>query len=207
MSAFSSKRIFKRGIWILPAVMVLLTSCSAMREYPENWPPISGSNLVGSCPALTGLYSDGGESLEPHTGRACNIGGNDHLCTSLGYNLLSDIPNFFMYKGSSEFGSMRIKIDQRPKNIIEISLSEREAFELSLEKGDFTCGPDGLILESRSAATIVLISNAFVSESRIFRTADDGSLVMKIHSRVVAHHTIFPVVRSDEHWVKWSRIQ
>lgn len=102
---------------------------------------------------------------------------------------------------------MRVRIEQRAADIIEVTVLDGDVHTLSLADRDFTCGSEGLTLKSRSASTILMISNAFVSESRTFNATEDGSLVMKSLSRTVAHHTIFPVIRTDVHWVKWKKVE
>lgn len=207
MSTYSFRRIFNPHIIAMLPTLLGLTSCSSLREYPEHWSPITPVSAVGSCPAIAGLYNNSGDSPEPHTGRACYTAGEEENCTSLTYNLLSDIPHYSWYKASPSWESKHVRVNQSAADTIEVTLFDRDVHTLSLAARDFTCGPEGITLKIRSALTIFLISNASESEMRTFNVADDGSLVMKSLSRVVGHHTVFPVAGTDVHWVKWKKVQ
>jgi hypothetical protein len=75
---------------------------------------------------------------------------------------------------------------------------------LSMDKGDFSCGPDGLRLRSRTDWLIVGISNFFGWVSRTLNRSEDGSLVMKIGERGFGNHTFLPIGSVYDYWIRWT---
>jgi hypothetical protein len=132
-------------------------------------------------------------------------------CDSLAYNLLGsvwagwghgDIPD------AAFLGSVT-KIEQSSDDRLEV-LIDREMDEqkttrvlLSASNGDFSCGPGGLALRLRKGVSTV---ESVGTELRTFKTAADGSLVMKVQAAERGLVYVVPFAWEDQAWVKWQRI-
>jgi TPR repeat protein len=74
---------------------------------------------------------------------------------------------------------------------------------LRMEKGDFSCGPDGLTLRSRRVYVFVLLQNAVGSVNRNFQRSVDSSLVMKSTLVYVGNQLLFAGGERAVIWVRW----
>jgi hypothetical protein len=192
-------------------VSLLLASCISYTgtvPYPASWAPVRQGQAVGSCPKIDGVYWDRGQyQPTPYvSGRPCDFKTGE--CTSLIFGLVSDAQSAIRIGGFNWRSTVQqVQIEQPSPGVVEIIAEpggKRQT--LSMANGDFTCDKNGLRLRDTTAATIVLISNALSTESRIFNVADDGSLIMKSvwHNR--GNHTLFPFSVTNELLVRWTRV-
>ena len=189
-------------------VSLLLASClshTGTVPYPANWAPVRQSQAGSSCPKIDGVYQDRGE-LPPHvSGRPCSYRAGE--CSSLIFGLLGD-PRFDLFNREiARDWVERVQIEQPSPGIVEIIAEpggKRQT--LSMANGDFTCDKNGLRLRDKTAALILLISNTFTTESRIFNVTDDGSLIMKSVWNTMGHGTVIPVNITNELLLRWTRV-
>ena len=95
--------------------------------------------------------------------------------------------------------------DDRLEVVIDLAVDDQKTTRvlLSISNGDFSCGPDGLALRlQRGISSIESIG----TELRTFKTAADGSLVMKVQAAERGLVYVVPFAWDDEAWVKWQRI-
>jgi hypothetical protein len=188
--------------------LVLLASCvSRHTPYPDLWSPPKNIDSVGKCPSIAGLYHERGEASGE-----CPIG--MEACTSLSYDLLVENIGYkeHLDRGWSpnltvgDFLELRQPADNRlviiqwqsRKDKIQI-VSEHV---LRMEKGDFSCGADGLTL-TRSIYFLQGISNTVGSVSMRFKASEDASLILKSNTNYMAHHVFVPYGGEYDSWVRW----
>ena len=139
------------------------------------------------------------------SGRPCSYRAGE--CSSLIFGLLGD-PRFDLFNREiARDWVERVQIEQPSPGIVEIIAEpggKRQT--LSMANGDFTCDKNGLRLRDKTAALILLISNTFTTESRIFNVTDDGSLIMKSVWNTMGHGTVIPVNSTNELLLRWTRV-
>lgn len=189
-------------------VSLLLASCishTGTVPYPASWAPIRQGQAGGSCPKMDGVYQDNGESEQSASGRPCTYENGE--CASLIFGLLGDAHVLGTDREFARGGVQRVQIEQPSPGVVEIIAEPGEKRQsLSMANGDFTCDGVGLRLRDKTSTTIFLISNIFVTESRIFNVADDGSLMMKSMWHNQGNHTFFPFSVTNEELVRWTRV-
>lgn len=187
----------------------VLASCISMagtEPYPAGWSPIRHGQAYGTCPTLDGVYLDRGEFEQSASGRPCKRETGE--CTSLIFSLLSDAQPALRLEAFKWRSTVtQVQIEQPSPGVVAIIANpDGKRQTLSMANGDFTCDAHGLRLSDKTAATIVLISNAMSTESRTFNVANDGSLIMKSAWHNRGHHTFIPFSVTNEEWVRWTRL-
>lgn len=161
------------------------------------------------CPIIAGLYSEMGEAPFgcPEIIEACQ---------SLSYNLLSGQVGYKeVWDESSEPRiptGTHLELRQPAENSLEIiqwQWRDREASVLSqktlkMEKGDFTCGPDGLTLEPRLVYTFFILVDLLGSLNTTFNRSEDGYLVMDSDLGIIGHNVYYIGARRFGTWVRWK---
>jgi len=201
-----------RALLVYPLFVLVLPSCiitSELPDYPEYWEPQEETSTTEKCPALAGLYEERGEApfgcLE--TMEACH---------SLSYNLLSgNIGYKEVWDESSEPRlptGTHVELRQPADNRLEViqwQWRDRKAHflrkeTLKLEKGDFTCGPEGLTLKPRLFYYLIVIGNLLGAVSTNFERNEDGYLVMESRASIVGHNVFILGARRFGIWVRWT---
>ncbi|MBZ0168217.1 hypothetical protein MELA_02309 [Candidatus Methylomirabilis lanthanidiphila] len=202
------------ALWIWLAAPLALASCVSTVEYPAAWAP-KLQHSDQACPTIAGVYKEYGEGEpEPRVHLGWEWVGN-----SLIYNLLSKelprskkpIPQDLRHLIDN---ATHIEIAHPTPDMLKVVVWSGEGNDrimlwgeiLSMDKGDFSCGPNGLQLRSRTEWLIIIISNLFASESRTFSRSEDGSLMMNSRGRLFGNHTFLPFVIVRNHWTRWTPI-
>jgi len=191
---------------LMSLVLVSCISTTGTEPYPVGWSPIRHGEAGGTCPNINGVYHDRGVSEWSRSGRPCSREMGE--CTSLIFGLLSDAQSALRIEAFKWRSTVvQVQIEQPSPGVVEIIANpDGKRRTLSIANGDFTCDGNGLRLSDKTAATIVLISNAISTESRTFNVANDGSLIMKSEWHNRGHHTLFPFSVTNEAWVRWTRV-
>jgi len=191
---------------LMSLVLAACISTTGTKPYPVGWSPIRHGQADGSCPKIAGTYNDSGVFEQSASGRPCKRETGE--CTSLIFGLLSGAQSALRLEAFKWRSTVvQVQIEQPSPGVVEIiAKPDGKRQTLSIANGDFTCDGNGLRLSDKTAATIVLISNAISTESRIFNAANDGSLVMKSEWHNRGHHTLFPFSVTNEEWVRWIRV-
>jgi hypothetical protein len=132
-------------------------------------------------------------------------------CDSLAYNLLGsvwaglghgDIPEAAFLGSVTKIEQLS---DERLEVVIDRAVDEQKTTRvlLSVSNGDFSCGPGGLALRLQKGVSSI---ESVGTELRTFKTAADGSLVMKVQAAERGLVYVVPFAWEDEAWVKWQRI-
>lgn len=201
------------AVWIWLAAPLALASCVQTFEYPTAWAPkLQPSGQA--CPLIAGVYREYGE--EGPAPRVYLSG--KWIGESLTYNLLSKELRYTDRLSRDVEHLIRnathVEIVQPGPDVLKVIVWSGEGTDqsmlwveiLSMDKGDFSCGPNGLELRSRTDWLIVVISNMFASESRTFNRSEDGSVVAKIGERRFGNHTFLPFVIVSDYWIRWTPI-
>ena len=191
--------------------MLILSGCvvsSSMPDFPKKWEPIEAINPTTKCPQLSGLYAEWGDAPN-----GCHSG--IEACRSLSYNLLGGnigYKEFWDERATPRFPvGTHVELRQPGDNRLEIIQWQIDKDQqqvvgkrtLEMKKGDFTCGADGLRLQSRLIYLLVGLSNLLGFESRSFNVGENGYLIMKSKESYIGHHVIFPGAHSFGIWVRW----
>lgn len=192
-------------------LLAVLTGCvisSTMPDYPQKWEPLEAISPATKCPQLGGLYAEWGDAPN-----GCHSG--IEACRSLSYSLLGGnigYEEFWDESTKPRFPiGTHVELRQPAENRLEIVQWQFDKDQkrivskkmLEMEKGDFTCGVDGLMLKSRAVYLLVGLSNLVGSVSRSFKAGEDGCLVMQSKISYIGHHIIFPGAHSFGIWVRW----
>jgi hypothetical protein len=160
---------------------------------------------------IAGVYKDRGEKTPEQ--RYSTWGWVE---TSLTYNLLSK--EIFKHNKRPDlqelvFKATHVEIAQPASDIVKVIIWSGEGNErvmawgenLSRDKGDFSCGAEGLELRSRREWLILLFSNLLALESRTLNLSEDGSLVMKLKNMAFGNHTLVPIPGIiNNRWIRWT---
>ena len=201
-----------RTLLIYTLLLLALSACvvsSTMPDYPEGWVSLDVTSPTDRCPQLGGLYAEWGDAPN-----GCHPG--MEACRSLSYNLLGG--NIGWKEVFDESTKPRFPIGthvelRQPSNdrleVIQWQIDKNQKravgeMTLEMEKGDFTCGLDGLKLKPRWIYTLAGVSNIVGTVTRIFNTSEDGCLVVKSKDSYMGHHLIIPGAHSFGIWVRWS---
>ena len=186
--------------------LLTLTSCTTgggKVPYPYYWAAINGADVGKICPNVEGVYQDTGEYQKLFKGgRPCEKAD----CRSLAYNLLFEASKSLWLSAPKRDQVDRVQVRQPTPDVLEVITSPGgKIHTLSKTKGDFTCEADGIRLRETTTFMSAIISNATMTETRIFHVAKDKSLVMKAMWHSVGHHTVLPFSSTAEGWIRWPR--
>lgn len=195
--------------------MVWLSGCfSTIEVYDESWPvrePIESSKFH-PCPTLVGSYVD-----IPTSGfRNTDSRFKDHVY--LTYNLFSRARHSFrdrnyISRDVEQLIGQTVEIRQPSRDVLELIVWRGNGLgrvtlrhDVLFEKdGDFSCGPEGLALKTRTEFAIFFGGNFIVSVARTMSRATDGSLVMKITQTAVGTAAlVIPLGGNIESWLRWA---
>lgn len=214
----------KRLISICFAV-VGLSGCAFTSPYPDSWPAVESSASPTSrpCPSIAGFYVDKAISalFKPalvDTWESPPLEGRHRDKDYLTYNLFSNARHVMRFANhvSNDVQQLLghlVEIKQTTPDSLELVVwrsDGRDRFMLrqdllSMKAGDFSCGPEGLKLKTRSEAFVLGLSNGVGSVTRTLNRAADRSLVMKVEQTMISHHYIYiPLVFSSEYWLRWE---
>lgn len=200
-----------RILLAFPLLLLTLSGCiisATMQKYPRGWAPLEIAGPEGRCPQLAGVYAEWGEAPN-----GCHSG--EEACRSLSYNLLGDnigYKEFWDKNATPRFPiGTHVELRQPADDRLEIIRWRIEDGKeqvvgrktLKSEKGDFTCGVDGLKLRTRAVYLFLGVSNLLGDIGRDFNVSNDGSLVMRSRLSYIGHHTIIPGAHSFGIWIRW----
>ena len=214
----------KRLISICFAV-VGLSGCAFTSPYPDSWPAVeSGASPTSRpCPSIAGFYVDKAISalFKPafvDKWESPRLEGRHRDKDYLTYNLFSNARHVMRFANHvsddvQQLIGHLVEIKQATPDNLQLivwSSDGRDRFMLrqevlSMKTGDFSCGPEGLKLKTRSEAVVLGVSNGVGSVARTLNRAADRSLVMKVEETMISHHFIFiPIVLSSGYWLRWE---
>jgi hypothetical protein len=200
---------------LLLAVASGLSSCASpvdisRSEYPRDWPPLEPV-ADGSCPNIAGLYQD-----VPAAG--CKP--EDWFSCRLTYALLAPLltpSDKELRKWQDEIGKdvldsvTHVQINQPANGILEVLLlrSDRGLVlrreELSLDKGQFACSSEGLVI-TKTAFSVPVVAAVYDHAAYTFRSDAGHSLVMSSDTTSTGLALVIPVYFQHRHWSHWDRL-
>lgn len=203
----SERTMYRFLVWIWLALPLALASCVwRTSEYPAGWARPEVGHSDQTCPIIAGVYKD---DAEP--GPEAYFSGRNSDHGSLIYNLLSKAPVSRDVQHLMDRVT-HVEIVQPTPDMLQVIVWSGEGNErvmlwvevLSMDKGDFSCGPDGLQLRSLTDWFITGVSNYFGWVSRTFNRSEDGSLVLKIRGRVFGNTAFLPLGGVSDSWIRWT---
>ena len=204
------------AVWIWLAAPLALVSCVRTFEYPAGWARPEVGHSDQACPMIAGAYKDYAK-----LGPGAYFVGRYSVRGSLIYNLLSKEDHPWRRRAPIARDvqhlidrATHVEIVQPAPDILQVIIWSGEGNDqsrlwlevLSMAKGDFSCGPDGLRLRSRTDWLFVGIINFFAWESRTFNRSEDGSLLMKIGDRSFGNLVFVPLGLVFDYWIRWTPI-
>ena len=208
MRAFNGSPLLVRIVFCLITPMPI-ASCISINEsatFPADWAPVQYHRGEDLCPNLAGVYDDRGEL--PHvstSGRPCVDDASE--CESLTFNLLFDAHLDLRRRGVKRDRVDLVHIEQLSPGVLEIVGNPGGNRQiLSLANGDYTCDESGLRLAEKATAMVLVAINFISRETRVFNTAEDGSLIMKAEYRSIGNDLLLAIDAENEGWVRWRRV-
>ena len=195
------------------ALALGLSGCitRSIPEYPRSWAP-PGATAIGRCPDISGTYVNSGESGESLASFNCMQPtpdqGSGYWSCSLVLTKNMDIPD--------QISGDVVEIKQPNDESIVVTAIRENArstpFELSRRHGDFECSNGGVNFSKFGSAVpgglsvlaAATLQAVYAKNSRSFRRADDGSLVMMVTERVrdwMPWAGIGKTVRAHVRWI------
>jgi hypothetical protein len=205
--------------------MVGLSGCAFTTPYPDTWPAVESHAPQASspCPSIAGFYVDTAISalFKPalvDNWESRHFEGRDWDKGYLTYNLFSNARHVMRFKNHvsddvQQLIGHLVEIKQATPDNLELIVWRYDGKDrfmlrqdvLSMKTGDFSCGPEGLKLKTRSEAFVLGVSNGVGSVARTLNRAADRSLVMKVEETMISHHYIYiPIVFSGGYWLRWE---